>query len=287
MWKEGVIGIPDGSGGYIKCRYWVKVYDTPNALEMILNEQRRAKQAFVKGVPTAISYDAVRVGDRYGSVFEMINAKTLNDLLIEEPENAESIIRRFARVLRQLHEIEAEPGELPDCRDIFLGYLDAIADALPRKLSERLEALFRAMPEDLHLIHGDFHMKNVMLSGDEPLLIDMDTLSTGNAVFDFASIYVAYMAYNEDEPNNCEAFLGISEAMCGDIWNRTLEYCLGPLEEPVLRDKKNRIMIVAYVRFLFLLIVQKRGAEGLMEVRVRHAAQRLEELLEIVSGLEI
>jgi hypothetical protein len=31
MWKEGVIGIPDGSGGYIKCRYWVKVYDTPSA----------------------------------------------------------------------------------------------------------------------------------------------------------------------------------------------------------------------------------------------------------------
>ena len=30
MWKEGVIGIPDGSGGYIKCRYWVKVYDTPS-----------------------------------------------------------------------------------------------------------------------------------------------------------------------------------------------------------------------------------------------------------------
>ena len=31
MWKEGVIGIPDGSGGYIKCHYWVKVYDTPSA----------------------------------------------------------------------------------------------------------------------------------------------------------------------------------------------------------------------------------------------------------------
>ena len=31
MWKEGVIGIPDGSGGYIKCRYWVKVYETPSA----------------------------------------------------------------------------------------------------------------------------------------------------------------------------------------------------------------------------------------------------------------
>ena len=32
MWKEGVIGIPDGSGGYIKCRYWAKVYDKPSAM---------------------------------------------------------------------------------------------------------------------------------------------------------------------------------------------------------------------------------------------------------------
>ncbi len=39
---------------------------------MIKNEQRLAKRAFVKGVPTAISYDIVKVGDKYGSVFELL-----------------------------------------------------------------------------------------------------------------------------------------------------------------------------------------------------------------------
>ena len=265
----------------------VKVYEVPDALEMIRNEQRRAKQAFLKGVPTAISYDAVRVGDRYGSVFEMIDAKTLNDLLIARPESAGAIIRQYARVIRQVHDIEAEPGELPDCRDIFLEYLDAIGAALPPKLAGRLEELFRAMPADLHLIHGDFHMKNVMLSGGEPLLIDMDTLSTGNPVFDFAGIFVAYQAFNEDEPTNSEVFLGISREMCDRIWTETLEYCIGSTETPEGRARVDRIRIVGYVRFLYLLTVLKLGDKALLEIRVRHATQRLNELVAGATTLGI
>ena len=265
----------------------VKVYEVPDALEMVRNEQRRAKQAFLKGVPTAISYDAVRVGDRYGSVFEMIDAKTLNDLLIARPESAGAIIRQYARVIRQVHDIEAEPGELPDCRDIFLEYLDAIGAALPPKLAGRLEELFRAMPADLHLIHGDFHMKNVMLSGGEPLLIDMDTLSTGNPVFDFAGIFVAYQAFNEDEPTNSEVFLGISREMCDRIWTETLEYCIGSTETPEGRARVDRIRIVGYVRFLYLLTVLKLGDKALLEIRVRHATQRLNELVAGATTLGI
>ena len=57
----------------------VKVYSTPDCIPIIQNEQRLAKRAFVKGVPTAISYDIVRVGDSYGSVFELRScANTLN-----------------------------------------------------------------------------------------------------------------------------------------------------------------------------------------------------------------
>ena len=117
----------------------VKVYDIPNALEMIRNEQRRAKQAFLKGIPTAISYDAVRVGDGYGSVFELVNARTFADLLSSEPDRMDELIRRHAAIIRKLHSIEAEPGELPDCRDIFLNYLKETGDVIPRELQEELQ----------------------------------------------------------------------------------------------------------------------------------------------------
>ena len=58
----------------------VKVYDQSVNLLTIKNEQKNAKRAFLKGIPTAISYDIVKVGEKYGSVYEMLNAVNLHDL---------------------------------------------------------------------------------------------------------------------------------------------------------------------------------------------------------------
>ncbi len=265
----------------------VKVYDVPNALEMIRNEQNRAKQALRMGVPTAISYDAVRVGSRYGSVFEMVNAKTVNDMFVEHPEDADRIIRDYAGVIRRVHAIEAKPGLLPDCRTIWLGYLDAVADVMPREAVEALRARLLAMPEDLHLVHGDFHMKNVMLSGNSPLLIDMDTLSVGSPVFDFAGLYVAYQAFCDDEPENSMKFLNIPTETCARLWRTVLALCLEGADEARLRHAENRAMLAGCVRFLYLLTVLKLGREDLRAIRLEHTTARILQLLEEEDGLEI
>ena len=55
----------------------VKVYNNADALEDIQHEREVAKLALILGIPTAISYDVVRVGESYGSVFELLNAKPL------------------------------------------------------------------------------------------------------------------------------------------------------------------------------------------------------------------
>jgi hypothetical protein len=39
-------------------------------------ERELARKAFVKGIPTAIPYDVVKVGNGYGSVFELLSAKS-------------------------------------------------------------------------------------------------------------------------------------------------------------------------------------------------------------------
>ena len=264
----------------------VKVYDSPDALDMIRQEQRRAKQAFLKGVPTAISYDAVRVGDRYGSVFELVNAKTFNDLFAADVEN-DAILRQYAGVIRQVHGIEAEPGELPDCREVYIGYLDAIRQALPAETAERMKALLRALPEDLHLIHGDFHMKNVMLSNGEPLLIDMDTLSVGNPVFDFAGLFVAYQAFSEDEPDNSMDFMGIPTEVSLGLWKKVLRYYRGEPDEEALRRAIDRTELVGCVRFLYLLTVVHLGNPEYHALRVRHAVDRMEKLLAETDCLEL
>ena len=263
----------------------VKVYESPDALEMIKNEQLRAKQAFIKGIPTAISYDAVRVGDYYGSVFELLDARTFSSVLSSDPGRFEELVRKHVEVMKAIHGTEAEPGELPDSRDVYLKYLDDMGTDMPGDLRARLEDRFRAMPEDLHLIHGDIHMKNVMLCGDEPVLIDMETLCTGNPVFDLADLFVAYKAFNEDEAGNSEAVIGFSDEMCDRVYDRTIELYLEPYagEDRDLILKK--IMTVGYVRFLYLISMFHYGGEDLAEKRIRHSVEHLRQLMDMLPDI--
>ena len=265
----------------------VKVYEEPDCLPMIENEQKRAKQAFLKGIPTAISYDVVKVGDKYGSVFELLRAKTFNDLIIEQPENREAIVQRYVRFIRNIHEVEAERGELPDARNVFLDYLAQMKDLLGEALYARLWELFAAMDENLHIVHGDLQMKNVMLSGDEPLLIDMDTLSVGDPVFDLMGLCVTYRLYNEDEPENAMSFLGITVEMADYIWQNTLTGYFEGMDAAQIAQAEDRIRLVANVRFLHLVGILGITKPELKQIRVDHALAHLRELIERVDRLAV
>ena len=265
----------------------VKVYESPDSLPMIENEQKRAKQAFRKGIPTAISYDVVKVGDKYGSVFEMLKAATYNDLVIRQPERLDEIVRQYARFIREMHAVEMDPGELPEAKDVFLSYLDQLRDILPEGLRGRLRALLEAMPEDLHVIHGDIQMKNVMLSGDEPLLIDMDTLSVGDPVFDLMGVYVTYVQFGRDDPDNTMDFLGISDETAVAIWNKLLRYYFDGLDEGALEAVADKIIAVALVRFLYIVAVMNIGKPEIKQTRIANAVRRLEALAGRVDSLAV
>ncbi len=265
----------------------VKVYELPDSVPMIENEQKRAKQAFLKGIPTAISYDIVRVGEKYGSVFEMLKASTYNDVLRSAPERKAEIVRDYARFLRRLHGVAVEPGELPDVRDVYRGYLDVVRKLLPEALFDRLHALFSAMPEDLHVIHGDIHMKNIMLDGDEPLLIDMEALAVGDPVFDLQGVFVTYQLFGEDDPGNSMSFLGISQELADYVWEKTVEFYFRGRDASLIREAERKIRIAAYVRFLWLIVEYEAAEDPLTKLRIRHTLEHLRELVPTVDSLEI
>ncbi len=263
----------------------VKVYQIPDCLPMIENEQKRAKQAFIRGIPTAISYDIVRVGDKYGSVFEMVKAENCNDRLIKDPDHKDDIIQQYVKLVKAVHAVEMKPGELPDAREIYNGYLDDIAGIMPKDMVRRLLILLEAMPEDLHTVHGDIQMKNVMLSESEPLFIDMESLCTGNPVFDFAGLWVAYCAFNLEEPTNSMDFFGVDSETSFGIYHKVLALYLGDVSDDKLRQAEERIMVLGYIRFLYLLSVLHLGKPELMDIRIRHALDSLEQLLQRVDQL--
>ncbi len=265
----------------------VKVFNKSESLSAIENEQRKTKQAFLRGIPTAISYDIVKVGDRYGAVFEMLKASTYNDILIAHPERTDEIVRRYARFIRRLHTVEMEKDTLPEAKDIYKEYIGELRGLLGDELCGRLRGLLEAMPEDLHTVHGDIQMKNIMLSGEEPQLIDMDTLSVGDPVFDLAGVYTTYVLFGETEPGNAERFLGISRETCEYIWNKTVEYYFEGLNGEEREVQVRKIRLAGSVRFLYLIACLNIGVAEFRQPRIDYVLPQLKELAEQVGSLAV
>jgi len=262
----------------------VKVYPSAEWLPKMRLDQERARKAFIRGVPTAIPYDIVRVGERYGAIYEMVKAKSCNEELIAHPETFPDMMRMYARFLQSVHQVEMKEGELPDSRGVFLSYLEAIAAELPEKTAGRLRALVETVPESLHVIHGDAHLQNIMLSDREWLLIDMDTISAGDPVFEFGPLFMTYRLFIEEVPEDALAFHGLDAEICRRIFRESLEQYLGGGEE-ACREAEEKAAVVGLIRFLYELLVLQEGRNPYHERYMAYALDRLAAVLPRVESL--
>jgi uncharacterized protein (TIGR02172 family) len=224
----------------------VKTYKNADALNEIQHEREVARLALVLGIPTAISYDVVKVGDSYGSVFELLDAKSFAKILAQEPERFDWCVKEYVQMLKTIHGTVVPAGKLPPIKDTFLGSVRRTKAYLPEKLGEKLVSLTEAIPDDDHMIHGDFHTKNIVLAGDEVLVIDMDTLSVGHPVFDFLRMYNAYIGYSENDPDVVLRFQGFTQETANRFWHDSLALYLGTNDEQKIKEVEDKVRCLAY-----------------------------------------
>ncbi|MBR4241481.1 MAG: phosphotransferase [Eubacterium sp.] len=237
----------------------VKVYKSPDSLEDIHNERELARKAFVMGIPTAIPYDVVKVGDLYGSVFELLDAKSFAKL-INEGEDVEELTKQSVDILKTIHSSMLKDGELPSKKKEGIKWAEFIADYLPEEIGAKLVKLFEEIPETNNIIHGDFHIKNIMKQNDENLLIDMDTLSMGHPVFELAAIYAAYIGFGCIDKENAAKFFGIKREQTENIWKYTVKYYFEGKSEEFISEVCKMIEVICYARILRWMI--RRGEDA-------------------------
>ena len=228
----------------------VKVYNNADALADIQHEREMAKLALILGVPTAISYDVVKVGNSYGSVFELLNARSFTKILTDEPQKLDWCVEEFVALLKKIHGTVVPEGKLKDIKETVLYWVSTMQSCLPADAAEKLLALVQAVPHDNHMIHGDYHTKNIELQNDEVLLIDMDTLSVGNPVFEFAHIYNSLIGFSEWDHEHIKRFQGYDFETAKAFWAKTLAAYLETDDAAKLRDAEEKIRIVSYTRLL-------------------------------------
>ena len=238
----------------------VKVYNNADALADIQHEREVAKLALILGIPTAISYDVVRVGNSYGSVFELLNARSFAKILKSEPEKLDWCVDEYVKMLKTIHGTLVPAGKLPDMRETALDWARFLKDHLPEWAGEKLCALIEAVPHDDHMIHGDYHTKNLELQNDEVLLIDMDTLAVGHPIFELASIYNAFIGFYELDHEGVKQFQGFDFETSKAFWEKSLAAYLETNCPIKLREVEDKARVLGYARMIRRAI-RRRGLE--------------------------
>ncbi|MBQ7445075.1 MAG: anti-sigma factor antagonist [Clostridia bacterium] len=251
---EGCEAIGQGANGKvyrINPEIIVKVYKNPDALPEIERERELARTAFVLGIPTAIPYDVVKIENGgYGSVFELLNAKSFAKLLVSGEKSVDEIAKLSVDLLKLIHSTVVKPDSMPNMKEVATNWALFTKDYLPEDTYNKLSKLINDVPDDLHMMHGDYHIKNVMLQNGEVLLIDMDTLCYGHPVFELASMYNAYIGYAEHDHDVVKRFLGISFETGVELWNKMLALYFGSNDTDYLKSLEDKARIVGYTRIL-------------------------------------
>ena len=183
----------------------IKVFNPGMPLEEVEKERNFAQQAFVRGVPTAIAYDVVDIGYRrnssrdesrgesLGVVYELLNADTVAAAIIREPEKLESYVRSYARTIKAAHAVDLSGTALPDVKAMRMGGFEMAKSSglLSERQADVCLKIYGLVPERTTFIHGDANPNNVMIQGEDMLLIDMGAAGFGHPAIDIAGIYMS------------------------------------------------------------------------------------------------
>ncbi|MBQ4341592.1 MAG: ATP-binding protein [Clostridia bacterium] len=228
----------------------VKVFGPGTAPEDILNEREKARLALILGLPTAISFEVVKVGGGYGSVFELLSAEPLSGIIANEPERFEECALIFASLLKKIHSTRETGGKLPGIKRGMLERAEALRPVLEAADADRLVSLISAVPDADTLVHGDYHPGNIMVQDGEALLIDMDTLSVGRPIFELGFIYNAFLGYYETDREAVKAFQGFDYETSKRFFERTLELYLGTNCPHKLKEVADKARLLGLTRLL-------------------------------------
>ena len=231
----------------------VKVYKNPDALDEIKNERELAKKAFVNGIPTSISYDVVQVDGKYASMFEMLEADNISKKINREPDKIDEFAKASVDLLKKIHSVELKPGEMVDAKSDYLKRAERLQGHLAPEVYQKLCDLVKAIPENCHINHGDYHIKNQMFL---------------------------------KSPGNNKEFLGITAEQGKVFWNKTLEFYFGTDDKARLEEIERRAMIVGELRLMAKAIKSYKGTDY-GEKQIASSKTLLEEAVPKTSELTL
>ncbi|MBQ8135272.1 MAG: phosphotransferase [Clostridia bacterium] len=231
----------------------VKVYNKiSNPPEKIRREQESARRAFVHGVPSAIPFELVTVGDELGMIYELVDANTLGSVVHNAPEKLREYALRMSALMKKLHSTEMEKDTMPDARMTLRLWADIAAksDYYSEEDMQRVYDLIDSIPVRNTFIHGDYHPGNIMVQNDELILIDMGDASVGHPVIDLLGTYHLLSLTPKKNPDVAMRYLSMTAEEAVRMWDIFIRDYLGTDDDKAVADLEESLKSYALIRSL-------------------------------------
>ncbi len=236
----------------------IKVFNHNNTYHDVEQEIDLSRKAFILGIPTAISFGIVSVGDRYGAMFELVESEPVSKCIARAPGQVDAYAKIMADLACLIQSITVDKADgFPKVSLRLHRYIDGGVAVENDELAQRCRQLIDTLPDTDNLVHGDFHTGNVFLQNGEPLLIDMDRVATGYPTAEIADLYYFYVVLGEDDPKTVEDFMGFSYETSKRFFDCFLKYYLGTDDEQIKNDVIEKASLICYIRLLCKL--HKKG----------------------------
>ena len=178
----------------------VKVNYNPATYAALDLELAKAKEAFLLGIPTAISFDLVDCGEgKRGVVYETIKSRTLGESIQSNPELMEELTERYVEQLNTLHAVHTDNPVFGNAKDNYRTQVENASKFLTEEEGQMLKQILDVLPEGDRLVHCDAHPKNIMIQNGDMLWIDMEGMATGHPIYDLISIAAVLNGMRTDE----------------------------------------------------------------------------------------
>ncbi len=194
----------------------MKLYKDFMPEELAFREKIIANAAFVCGVPTPLAGNFLSDGKRLAVEYERIlTKKSVARAIADDPDNIEVYVKRFAKLVKELHETPCNKEVFPSFAKIVKNValtIEGLSDDDRKKIVEFLDS----KEETGTCLHGDLQLGNVILTENEALFIDMADFAYGNPVYDLGTF--CFMAKGLTE-ERCKEMFHIDCATMNKAWD--------------------------------------------------------------------
>ena len=222
---------------------------------MIEKEYDSSRAAFVAGVSTPITYDIVKVGECYGTIYEYIDAKDLSVVIANNKEHFEEYIKSFAKTMKKSNELKLNPEKTSSVKkDILntLPFLVGEGKILNKEEMEKIQKLLESIPDTDNFVHGDCHPGNAKYKDGKIIFIDLSTTGRGHPIFDLISMY-SYCHITGKNPAVKKLRPGLKDLTDEEVdkmYEIFLKEYLGTEDKNLIEKANKQIQAVACSRIL-------------------------------------